>query len=311
MAFNDTLSDMLARIKNAHKANKTYASCYKSKLNSNVLTVLKDEGYIRDFQDVELRKGISNIKIDLKYYNGIPVIKKIKRISKPGIRIYSKINDLPKPYGGLGISILSTPKGVMSDKKARDNNVGGEILCEVFWFMSRVAKNSIKIPIDTTCKFENNVFFAKGKLGEMSMNVNLLFNVNLNEGEINVLPKSEKDKSNPIWGTTRALVSNVVKGVSEGFSKTLELNGTGYRASISGSKLKLQLGFSHDIDFEVPKEVKIECPKQNIIKLSGSNKEILGAVAANIRSFRKPEPFKGKGIKYENEFIFRKEGKKK
>ena len=97
-----------------------------------VLSFLKDEGYIRDFQDVELRKGISNIKIDLKYYNGTPVIKKIKRVSKPGIRVYSKINDLKKTFGGLGISILSTPKGVMSDQKARDNNVGGEILCEVF-----------------------------------------------------------------------------------------------------------------------------------------------------------------------------------
>ena len=177
--------------------------------------------------------------------------------------------------------------------------------------MSRIAKNSIKIPNDTTCKFENSVFFAKGKLGEMSMIVNSLFNVNLKDGEIHALPKNEKDKSNPIWGTTRALVSNVVIGVTEGFSKTLELNGTGYRASISGSKLKLQLGYSHDVNFEVPKEVKVECPKQNIIKLSGSNKEILGAVAANIRSFRKPEPFKGKGIKYVNEFIFRKEGKKK
>ena len=103
----------------------------------------------------------------------------------------------------------------------------------------------------------------------------------------------------------------MVKGVSEGFSKTLELNGTGYRASVSGSKLKLQLGYSHDIDFESPKEVKIECPKQNIIKLSSFDKNKLGAVASKIRSFRKPEPFKGKGIKYQNEFIFRKEGKKK
>ena len=132
MAFNDSLSDMLARIKNAHKANKAFTSCYKSKLNMNVLSVLKDEGYIRDYQDVELRKGINNIKIDLKYYNGTPVIKRIKRISKPGIRVYSKINELQKSYGGLGISILSTPKGVMSDQKARDHNVGGEILCEVF-----------------------------------------------------------------------------------------------------------------------------------------------------------------------------------
>ena len=177
--------------------------------------------------------------------------------------------------------------------------------------MSRIAKNSIKLPENTSCKYENNLLFAKGKLGEMSININSLFDISLKENEIMVLPKNEKDKFNPIWGTTRAHVFNLIKGVSEGFSKTLELNGTGYRASISGTKLKLQLGYSHDIDFEVPAEVKVECPKQNIIKLSGSNKEILGAVAAKIRSFRKPEPFKGKGIKYENEFIFRKEGKKK
>ena len=177
--------------------------------------------------------------------------------------------------------------------------------------MSRIAKNSIKLPKDISCNFDKNIFYAKGKLGEMSLIINALFTLQLKEEEVFVLPKDEKDKSNPIWGTTRAHVSNVIKGVSEGFSKILDLNGTGYRASIAGSKLKLQLGYSHDINFDIPNEIKIECPKQNIIKLSGSNKEILGAVAANIRSFRKPEPFKGKGIKYENEFIFRKEGKKK
>ena len=132
MAFNDSLSDMLARIKNAHSAKKSHTSCYKSKLNMNVLSVLKEEGYIRDYKDFELRKGINSIKIELKYYNGSPVIKKIKRVSRPGIRVYSKISDLSKPYGGLGISILSTPKGVMSDQEARKNNVGGEVLCEVF-----------------------------------------------------------------------------------------------------------------------------------------------------------------------------------
>jgi small subunit ribosomal protein S8 len=132
MAFNDALSDMLARIKNAHRAKKTYTSCFKSKLNINVLSVLKDEGYIRDFKNIEEKNGIATIKIDLKYYNGDPVIKNIKRISKPGIRVYSKISELDKPYGGLGISILSTPKGVMSDQQARKNNVGGEVLCEVF-----------------------------------------------------------------------------------------------------------------------------------------------------------------------------------
>jgi len=177
--------------------------------------------------------------------------------------------------------------------------------------MSRIAKNSINISHNITCKFENGSFYAKGKLGEMSLEVDHLFKVEINENEIYVLPKEDKDKLNPNWGTTRSLINNIIQGVDVGFSKTLELNGTGYRASVSGNKLKLQLGFSHDIDYDVPKEVKVECPKQNIIKLSSFNKEILGATAAKIRSYRKPEPFKGKGIKYENEYIFRKEGKKK
>ena len=132
MSFNDSLSDMLTRIRNAHKVNQSVTHCLSSNLNNNVLKVLKDEGYIRDFSQVDIREGISKIKIELKYHEGLPVIKKINRISKPGIRVYSKIKELPKPYGGLGISIISTPKGVMSDQKARANNVGGEILCEVF-----------------------------------------------------------------------------------------------------------------------------------------------------------------------------------
>ena len=177
--------------------------------------------------------------------------------------------------------------------------------------MSRIARNSVKINKEINCSFENGIFLTKGKLGEMSVNIDTNYTLDLKEEELLVLPKSPKDKLNPKWGTIRALIANAIKGVSEGFTKTLELNGTGYRASVSGNKLKLQLGFSHDIDYEVPKEVKVECPKQNIIKLSSFNKEILGATAAKIRSYRKPEPFKGKGIKYENEYIFRKEGKKK
>ena len=177
--------------------------------------------------------------------------------------------------------------------------------------MSRIAKNSINISDNVTCTYENGNFYAKGKLGEMTLSINNLFKLEIKDKEIYVLPKEDKDKFNPNWGTTRSLIYNIVQGVEKGFIKILELNGTGYRASVSGSKLKLQLGFSHDIDYDVPKEVKVECPKQNIIKLSSFNKEILGATAAKIRSYRKPEPFKGKGIKYENEYIFRKEGKKK
>ena len=177
--------------------------------------------------------------------------------------------------------------------------------------MSRIAKNSIKINNEINCIFKDGTFIAKGKLGEMQTKINSNFDVQIEGEQVNVVPKEEKLKKDPNWGTTRAIVANIITGVSEGFTKTLELNGTGYRASVSGSTLKLQLGYSHDINFTIPKEVKIECPKQNIIKLSSFDKEKLGAAAAKIRSFRKPEPFKGKGIKYIDEFIFRKEGKKK
>ncbi len=176
--------------------------------------------------------------------------------------------------------------------------------------MSRIAKNPIKISKDVECTFINGIFSAKGKLGHMEIEINSNFKININEDEVKVLPLNDLNKD-PNWGTTRAIVANTINGVTNGFSKTLELNGTGYRASVSGSRLKLELGFSHDINFDIPKDVKIECPKQNIIKLTSINKEKLGAAAAKIRSFRKPEPFKGKGIKYMDEYIFRKEGKKK
>ena len=176
--------------------------------------------------------------------------------------------------------------------------------------MSRIAKNPIKISKEVECTFKDGIFSAKGKLGQMQTAINSNFNININDDEIKVTPNMENTKD-PNWGTTRAIIANIVSGVTIGFTKTLELNGTGYRASVAGSKLKLELGYSHDINFDIPEDIKIECPKQNLIKLTSINKEKLGAAAAKIRSFRKPEPFKGKGIKYMNEYIFRKEGKKK
>jgi len=176
--------------------------------------------------------------------------------------------------------------------------------------MSRIAKNPIKISKEIECSFKEGIFSAKGKLGQMQISVNSNYKIKIDENEVKVIPISEIN-NDPNWGTTRAIIANTINGVSNGFSKTLELNGTGYRASVSGSKLKLELGYSHDVNFDIPNDVKIECPKQNIIKLTSFNKEKLGAAAAKIRSYRKPEPFKGKGIKYSDEYIYRKEGKKK
>ena len=176
--------------------------------------------------------------------------------------------------------------------------------------MSRIAKNPIKITKDIECSFNAGIFSVKGKLGKIDIPINSNFNIDISEEEVQVVPLTNNNKD-PNWGTIRSIISNSINGVTDGFSKTLELNGTGYRASVSGSKLKLELGYSHDINFEIPPDVKIECPKQNLIMLTSINKEKLGAAAAKIRSFRKPEPFKGKGIKYIDEYIFRKEGKKK
>ena len=176
--------------------------------------------------------------------------------------------------------------------------------------MSRIAKNPIKISNEVECTFKEGIFYAKGKLGQMQININSDYNIKINDDEISVIP-SNKIIKDPNWGTTRAIIANTINGVTNGFTKILELNGTGYRASVSGAKLKLELGYSHDINYDIPSDIKIECPKPNVIKLTSIDKEKLGAAAAKIRSFRKPEPFKGKGIKYSNEFIFRKEGKKK
>jgi small subunit ribosomal protein S8 len=132
MSLSDPIADMLTRIRNGQTARLAYVSSPASKLRINVLEVLKKEGYIRAYSQEEVRKGISQIKIELKYHNGQPVIKKVEKVSKPGRRIYSPISDLNKIYNGLGISILSTSKGVMSDHEARLSNVGGEVICKVF-----------------------------------------------------------------------------------------------------------------------------------------------------------------------------------
>jgi len=132
MTMTDPLSDLLARIRNGQKAKKGTVTSPASKLRANVLEVLKREGFIRGYSEREVRPGVSEIEIELKYHEGQPVIREINRVSTPGRRVYSAIKDLPRVYDGLGISILSTPRGVLSDSEARDQNVGGEVLCQVF-----------------------------------------------------------------------------------------------------------------------------------------------------------------------------------
>lgn len=177
--------------------------------------------------------------------------------------------------------------------------------------MSRIGKKPVAIPSGVTVSLNGADLTVKGPKGELAMTFVPEVNVAQEESGIVVTPANDTKRARSMWGMQRTMVFNMFDGVTNGFSKKLEINGVGYRAQMKGSSLNLQLGYSHDIDFPVPAGLKIETPDQTTIVISGIDKQQVGETAAKIREFRKPEPYKGKGIKYEGEYIFRKEGKKK
>ena len=177
--------------------------------------------------------------------------------------------------------------------------------------MSRIGKKPVDIPSGVTVTLNGTDLTVKGPKGELAMSFVPDVMVEHADNAITVTPSGETKQAKSMWGMQRTLVSNMIEGVTNGFSRKLEINGVGYRAQMKGKSLNLQLGYSHDIDFPVPEGIKIETPDQTTIVISGIDKQKVGQTAAKIREFRKPEPYKGKGIKYEGEYIFRKEGKKK
>ncbi len=177
--------------------------------------------------------------------------------------------------------------------------------------MSRVGKNAVAVPDGVSVEIAGERVTAKGKLGELSAMFTDDVGISQGEGGIVVTPKSETMIARKMWGTSRSVIANLVTGVSEGFTKKLEITGVGYRAQVQGKELVLQLGFSHDVKFPVPDGIEIKCPDQTHIEVFGADKQVVGQAAAEIRRFRPPEPYKGKGIRYEDEYILRKEGKKK
>jgi len=177
--------------------------------------------------------------------------------------------------------------------------------------MSRIGKKAVAVPSGVTASLNGADLTVKGPKGELSMTFVPEVTVAQGEDGIQVDPANDTKRARSMWGMQRTLVANMVEGVTSGFSKKLEINGVGYRAQMKGSSLNLQLGFSHDVEFPVPQGIKVETPDQTTIVISGIDKQLVGETAAKIREYRKPEPYKGKGIKYEGEYIFRKEGKKK
>lgn len=177
--------------------------------------------------------------------------------------------------------------------------------------MSRIGKHPVTIPSGVDVQLAERDITVKGSKGVLSMTFVDDVVVTREDDKIWVKPRNEGTRSRQMWGMQRTLLNNLVEGVSEGFMKKLEIVGVGYRAAVQGKNLKLNLGYSHDVDFAIPDGIEIKCPTQTSIEVSGADKQKVGQVAAVIRSYRKPEPYKGKGVKYADEFIFRKEGKKK
>ena len=179
--------------------------------------------------------------------------------------------------------------------------------------MSKIGKKKILIPKEVNISINEDNLDIKGPYGNKKINLDTkLFEVNISENkELSIKPKKKNDDIKRVWGVNRSLLNNTVIGINKGYEKTLEMTGVGYRAAIKGDSLNLQLGYSHPIDFEIPKHVKIIVEKQTTIKINGSDKQQVGMVASKIKSFRSSEPYKGKGIKEKGEYVLRKEGKKK
>ena len=179
--------------------------------------------------------------------------------------------------------------------------------------MSKIGKINILIPEKVKVVLTGNLLNVEGPLGKKSLNIDTnVFEIKIDEGKsVSIKPKNLNQDTKRLWGMNRSLLNNAIIGTSKGYSKTLELSGVGYRASIKGKQLSMQLGFSHDVNFDIPDSVKIIVEKQTIVKISGSDKQEVGMIASKIKSFRPPEPYKGKGIKEQGQYILRKEGKKK
>ena len=177
--------------------------------------------------------------------------------------------------------------------------------------MSRIGKHPVPIPDGVTVEISGRQVTAKGKLGELHVTLMEEVEVKRDGDQIVVRPRNDSDRAQQMWGTARSVVNNLVTGVAEGFNRGLEINGVGYRAQLQGKDLVLQLGFSHEVRYPVPEGITVQCPDQTHIAVSGADKQRVGQTAAEIRAFRPPEPYKGKGIKYADEYVMRKEGKKK
>ena len=309
MNITDPIADMLTRIRNANTSKHKTVDVPASKMKLAIADILFKEGYIKSYEEIKDVNTQGVIRITLKYdEKGTRVIDGLKRISKPGLKVYAGKDELPKVLNGLGIAIISTSKGIMTDKQAREEGIGGEVF-ERRRKMSRIGNKPINVPAGVEVKIDGNHISVKGPKGTLERDVEQQISMKL-EGDILTISRdSDAKKSKELHGLTRSLINNMILGVQNEFTKELQINGVGYRVQKQGNNLNLTLGYSHPVIFEAPQGISFDVQNGNTIIVKGIDKELVGQVAAEIRTKRPPEVYRGKGIKYADETIRRKVGK--
>ena len=314
MPVNDPVGDMLTRIRNAQLRGRSSVHSPTSKLRGWVLDVLKDEGFIRDYAHVTGEDGRQQLEIALKYHDGTPVIREVaagvqarsqgvfrstrSAVSAAGARNRHRLDVEGRDVGHEG------PVG----ECRRRNHLYGVLRRGG---MSRIGKKAVELPDGVTAAVNGQTIEVQGPKGVRSFTATDDVAMAVDGNVVRVVPRGSSKRARQQWGMTRSQVANLVTGVTAGFRKELSISGVGFRARLQDEELVLSLGYSSDIRVQAPQGVTISVPRQTSVVIEGIDQQVVGQVAAEIRAWRKPEPYKGKGISYAGERIFRKEGKKK
>ncbi len=349
--MTDSVADMLTRIRNANRIERPWVDMPVSRLKINLAQVLKDEGFVIDYQvlsqgvdaeghpvyhdETDLSKKGVILRVYLKYGpEGEHVLRHIERVSKPGRRFYIRHDQLRPILDGLGISVLSTSKGVMSDRRAGPApGRRGALQVVVMWrhvfnvpadgtlktcrhvkggrTMSRIGKQPIAVPGNVKVKVADGKVLVEGPLGKLELayhrNMQVVFD---DKKKALLVTRPDDERQNrSLHGLTRSLIANMVEGVTKGYQKTLKIEGVGYQAAMDKKSVKLTVGYANAIILEPPAGVTVTVPDPTTIVVKGADKQKVGQFAAEVRASRKPEPYKGKGVRYEKEVVRRKEGK--
>ena len=306
----DPIADFLTRIRNGLRADHDEVAMPASTFKAELARILAEQGYI-DGYDVEPARVGRTLRVKLKYTdNRKPVILGIERVSKPGRRHYVAADEVPKVQGGMGTTIVSTSRGVMTGHDARRAGRRRRAGREGLVAMSRIGKQPIAVPDGVEITIQPDLVKVKGPKGELEERVSSQIGVAQENGEIVVTRSTDRGEHRALHGLTRSLIANMVEGVTNGFEKRLEIQGVGYRPQLQGDKLVLALGYSHPVELTLPTGIDFEVPQPTRMVVRGISKQAVGETAAIIRKQRPPEPYKGKGIRYEGEHVARKVGKR-